>query len=64
MTLACSKDNGISWQKLRDTDTEPGGYSYPAVIATGDGGVALTYTYGGGNIKFIKLDSKEVFSRL
>ncbi len=61
MTLACSKDNGISWQKLRDTDTEPCNYSYPAIIATNDGGVALTYTYDKNNIKFIKFDRDEVF---
>lgn len=61
MTLALSKNNGISWEKLLDTDTEPKEYSYPAIIAASDGGVALTYTWGRDNIKFIKLEHNEIY---
>ena len=64
MTIAVSKNNGETWKKLMDTDSEPREYSYPAVIATADGGVAITYTWDRENIKFIKFDRDELLTSL
>ena len=60
MTVAVSRDNGETWRKLLDTDTEPGEYSYPAVVATSDDGVALSYTWKRENIKFVKFEHNEI----
>ena len=61
ITLTLSRDNGESWDTMLDIETEPGReYSYPAVIATSDDGVAITYTWGRENIAFIKLTSQDI----
>ncbi len=47
MTLARSVDNGATWKKVIDLETETGReYSYPAVIALSNGGAAISYTWG------------------
>lgn len=45
LALLISEDNGHSWPQRIDIETEPGEYSYPAIIPTRDGGLALTYTW-------------------
>lgn len=42
--LAVSKDDGKSWTNLAALETEPGEYSYPAIVRTKNG-VAVTYTW-------------------
>ncbi|GMW01330.1 MAG: hypothetical protein AMXMBFR84_24670 [Candidatus Hydrogenedentota bacterium] len=44
INLAMSKDNGLTWSDLVSLETEPGEYSYPAIITT-DKGIAITYTW-------------------
>ena len=44
LTLAGSDDNGATWQKLLDLETENGEFSYPAVIPLGGNRFAGTYT--------------------
>ncbi len=47
MTLARSTDNGLTWEKVIDLETETGReYSYPAVIALQNGGAVVSYTWG------------------
>ena len=44
LTLAVSEDRGKSWRVARDVETEPGEYSYPAIIQGSDGMLHLLYT--------------------
>ncbi|MBQ4044310.1 MAG: exo-alpha-sialidase [Clostridia bacterium] len=44
LTLFLSRDNGRTWERAADLETEPGEYSYPAVISR-DGELHITYTY-------------------
>ena len=61
MRLSISLDNGSTWRTMFDTDTESNReYSYPAIIATADGGIALTYTYGRKNIKFVLMNRRDI----
>ena len=61
LTLAVSPDNGESWGKRLDIETVPDReYSYPAVIATSDGGAAITYTWGRESIAFVKLTRRDI----
>ena len=53
LTLASSQDNGESWSKALDLETNLGEYSYPAIIATPDG-FAGTYTWKRESIVFWK----------
>lgn len=47
MTLTRSTDNGLTWKKVTDLETESGReYSYPAVITLKNGGAAVSYTWG------------------
>ncbi len=63
MTLALSEDDGESWDTKIDIEIEPDReYSYPAVIATRDGGAAITYTWGRKNIAFVKLTARDLDS--
>jgi predicted neuraminidase len=51
LTVALSTDEGQSWSHLRNLETTPGEYSYPAVIQTRDGIIHVTYTYLRKSIK-------------
>lgn len=55
LKLACSEDNGISWQDVLTLEEEPGEYSYPAIVTNGSS-LLLTYTYRRENIAFWMLD--------
>ena len=45
LALALSSDDGQSWKIAKTLEDEPGEYSYPAIIQTGDGTVHITYTW-------------------
>jgi predicted neuraminidase len=51
ISLLGSVDNGQSWERLADLETEEGEFSYPAVIARGDV-LDLTYTWNRTNFVF------------
>lgn len=51
LSLTASTDNGATWERVTDLETEPGEYSYPAVIATSMG-FAGTYTWKRERIVF------------
>lgn len=51
LTLFVSRDNGMTWPERLDLETEPGEYSYPAVVAV-PGGAAVTYTWKRQRIAF------------
>lgn len=51
LTVFLSFDNGKSWTRRFDLETEPGEYSYPAIIPTRSG-MAITYTWKRKKIVF------------
>ena len=55
LNVAVSPD-GKSWQAALELETEPGEYSYPAVICADDGTVHITYTWKRKKIKYVALD--------
>jgi predicted neuraminidase len=59
ITLSKSTDNGLTWKKIIDLDTEPREYSYPAIIALKDGGIALSYTWNRTKIVVKRLSVDE-----
>jgi predicted neuraminidase len=55
LNVAISVD-GRDWRPAAVLETEPGEYSYPAVIQTGDGKVHITYTWKRQRIRHVTLD--------
>lgn len=55
LNVAVSKD-GKDWQAALVLESEPGEYSYPAVIQTADGLVHVTYTWKRQRVRHVVLD--------
>lgn len=55
LNVAVSKD-GKQWDVVLALETQPGEYSYPAIIQASDGRVHITYTYLRKSIKHVILD--------
>lgn len=55
--LALTED-GETWQAVTVLEDQPGEYSYPAIVQTGDGLVHVTYTYRRERIKHVVLDPR------
>lgn len=55
LNVAVSAD-GVSWQAALALETEPGEYSYPAVIQTSDGLLLVSYTWKRKRIRHVVLD--------
>lgn len=55
LSVAVSTD-GVTWQRVLDLETEPGEYSYPAIIQTHDGRVHITYTWRRQKIKHVVIE--------
>ncbi len=58
LNVAWSKD-GLHWQAILVLESEPGEYSYPAIIQTSDGLVHITYTWKRIRVKHVVLDPKQ-----
>lgn len=53
LRLSKSFDAGVTWQKVKDFETDPGEFSYPAMIAGTDGRLHITYTWNRTHIKYV-----------
>ncbi|HEY1188611.1 MAG TPA: sialidase family protein [Gemmata sp.] len=59
ISLARSADDGKTWKKVADLETEPGEYSYPAIIESSAGTLEITYTWKRTHIKHQSFDPKK-----
>lgn len=57
LNMALSED-GKTWKAAAVLESEPGEYSYPAVIQTRDGTIHITYTWRRQRVKRVVLDPK------
>ena len=55
LNVAISAD-GRAWKELLELETDPGEYSYPAIIQAADGLVHITYTWNRNRIMHVVLD--------
>ena len=55
LNVAISPD-GRAWKELLELETDPGEYSYPAIIQARDGLVHITYTWNRNRIMHVVLD--------
>jgi predicted neuraminidase len=62
INVAISKD-GKKWFAVTELETEPGEFSYPAVIQSTDGMVHIIYTWKRKTIKHVVLDPKRFQER-
>ncbi|MCI0487799.1 MAG: exo-alpha-sialidase [Blastocatellia bacterium] len=62
LNIAVSSD-GKTWKAALVLEAEPGEYSYPAVIETGDGLVHVTYTWKRARIKHVVIDPAKLALR-
>jgi predicted neuraminidase len=60
LVLVRSADDGKTWKKVHDLETEPGEYSYPAMILSAAGTLELTYTWKRTHIKHVSVDPKKL----
>ncbi|NLC55929.1 MAG: exo-alpha-sialidase [Armatimonadetes bacterium] len=56
LSLSLSTDNGATWSPPWHLETEPGEYSYPAVIQTADGRAHITYTHNRTRIAHVVVE--------
>lgn len=59
LSLFKSVDEGASWHKLLNLETEAAEFSYPAIISVGKK-IIITYTYKRQNIACVSLDEAEL----
>lgn len=62
LSLALSSD-GKKWQDVLKLETEPGEYSYPAIIQSSDGLVHLTWTWKRQRVKHVVVDPAKLEAR-
>lgn len=60
INVAVSADEGETWNSFLALETEPGEYSYPAVIQHSDGSVHITYTWKRERIKHVTVPLSDI----
>jgi len=61
LNVALSRD-GTAWEAALVLESEPGEYSYPAVIQTSDGKVHITYTWKRQRVRHVVVDPARLTS--
>jgi predicted neuraminidase len=56
ISIARSTDDGKTWRKAADLETELGEFSYPAMIQSEAGMLEITYTWKRTHIKYVRVD--------
>lgn len=59
LNLAVSRDAG-GWTPVRALETEPGEFSYPAMIQASDGSLHVTYTWNRKKIKYVVIPLADI----
>ena len=59
LNVAVSRD-GKLWEAALVLESEPGEYSYPAVIQSADGHVHITYTWKRQRVKHVEIDPAQL----
>ena len=59
INLAVSSD-GRTWSMVKALETDPGEYSYPAIIQSADGKLHVTYTWKRQKVKHLVLDPRSI----
>jgi len=54
--IARSLDQGRTWSKPLELETNPGEYSYPSVLQTSDGKIHIIYTFRRYSIKHVEMN--------
>jgi predicted neuraminidase len=62
LNLAISPD-GTKWEAALVLESEPGEYSYPAIIQTRDGLVHITYTWKRQRVRHVVIDPAQLKTR-
>ncbi len=60
LNVAVSNDEGATWNSFLELETEPGEYSYPAVIQHSGGAVHVTYTWKRERIKHVRIPLEDI----
>ncbi len=60
LNLAVSKDGGQTWNNFLALETEPGEYSYPAIIQARDGSLHAVYTWKRTRIRYARINLTEL----
>lgn len=53
-------DDGVTWKAAAVLESEPGEFSYPAVIQASDGNVHITYTWKRQRIRHVVIDPEQL----
>ncbi len=56
LAVAISEDNGATWPQQHTLESEPGEFSYPAIIQARDGRVHITYTHQRTSIRYAMME--------
>jgi predicted neuraminidase len=57
LNVAVSDEDGVAWKNVLTLESQPGEYSYPAVIQTPDGRIHITYTWRRLKVRHVVLDA-------
>lgn len=63
LNVALSDADASTWSAIHVLESEPGEYSYPAVIQTSDGRVHITYTWHRKRVRHVVLEAKKFSPR-
>jgi len=58
LNLAIS-DDGLNWSAVTVLESDPGEYSYPAIVQDEEGLVHITYTWKRKKVKYVRLDPQD-----